>query len=211
MIVCGSGDGVLQFFKWGDFGDVCDRFPGHPGSVDSILSTDEPNVIITGAADSKIRIVQLFDHMLRSVVGKHGELPVEDLCWTFNRQAIISSSHENTIKFWDLKGAVEIEDDDESDEDDEEDEEADFSSNEEGEEIEEEEEDDDDDEDEEEESESENEDAKGDKPSRKRDSSDDDSDDDKPRKKSKTKKGMSASKFKFASSQASKSDFFSGF
>jgi hypothetical protein len=223
MVACGSGDGVLQFFKWGDFGDICDRFPGHPGSIDSILTTDEPNVIITGSADSKIRIVELFDHKLRSVVGKHGELPIENLCWTFNRQAIISSSHDNTIKFWDLKGAVEIADEDDSESSEGEENES--------EELEEEEENSEEDNDSIDAGEEENSDeddgsdmdqqlkkkqsiekSKGTRkrPEKHSESDDESDEEDKPKKKSKTKKGMSASKFKYASAHASKSDFFSG-
>ena len=36
-VLCGTQSGVLQVFSWGDWGDVSDRFPGHPQSVQCML------------------------------------------------------------------------------------------------------------------------------------------------------------------------------
>lgn len=53
-VVCGSGEGTLNIFSWGDWGDMSDRFPGHPSTVDSICKLDE-ETLLTGAGDGLIR------------------------------------------------------------------------------------------------------------------------------------------------------------
>jgi hypothetical protein len=55
-VVCGSQEGVLNIFSWGLFGDVTDRFPGHPNSVDALLKIDE-DTLLTGSSDGLIRSV----------------------------------------------------------------------------------------------------------------------------------------------------------
>ena len=55
-VVCGSQEGVLDIFSWDEFGDVSDRFPGHPNSVDALLKIDE-DTIVTGSSDGLIRCV----------------------------------------------------------------------------------------------------------------------------------------------------------
>ena len=53
-IVCGSQDGVLVIFSWGTWGDMSDRFPGHPESVEAILKVDE-DTVLTGSSDGIVR------------------------------------------------------------------------------------------------------------------------------------------------------------
>lgn len=53
-VVCGSQDGVLVIFSWGTWGDMSDRFPGHPDSVEAVLKVDE-DTILTGSSDGIIR------------------------------------------------------------------------------------------------------------------------------------------------------------
>ena len=53
-VVCGTGDGVLNIFNWNEFGNICDRFPGHPLSIDCVLPVSD-DVILTGSMDGYIR------------------------------------------------------------------------------------------------------------------------------------------------------------
>lgn len=53
-MVCGTGDGILNLFSWGEWGDISDRFPGHPLSIDSCVAVSE-NVVCTGSMDGIIR------------------------------------------------------------------------------------------------------------------------------------------------------------
>lgn len=58
QVVCGTQSGALSIFKWGDWGDVSDRFPGHPQSVESMVKVDE-GTLITCSEDGIIRIVSI--------------------------------------------------------------------------------------------------------------------------------------------------------
>ena len=62
-VVCGGGDGTLSIYSWGRWGDISDRFPGHPTSIDAVCKVNE-NILVTGDADGKIRynliVTQIF-------------------------------------------------------------------------------------------------------------------------------------------------------
>ena len=53
-VVCGSEEGVLDIFNWGEWGNISDRFPGHPMSVDAIVPLTD-SLVCTGASDGVIR------------------------------------------------------------------------------------------------------------------------------------------------------------
>ena len=38
IVLCGSQEGVLHTYKWGEWADCSDRFPGHPNSIDAIVA-----------------------------------------------------------------------------------------------------------------------------------------------------------------------------
>jgi WD40 repeat protein len=110
-IVCGSQDGVLVIFSWGTFGDMSDRFPGHPESVETVLKVDE-DTILTGSSDGIIRVVQIHPNKLLGLIGDHEEFPVEVLKFSHNKRIIGSVSHVNKVHFWDV-GYLYDEDEDE--------------------------------------------------------------------------------------------------
>eukprot|EP00741_Cyanophora_paradoxa_P004151 tig00000769_g4032.t1 len=100
-VVCGSQEGILQIWSWGDFGDVSDRFPGHPQSIDTIAKIDE-DVICTGSSDGLIRVVSVHPNKLLGVVGEHGEFPIERVALSGDKRVLGSCSHDNTVKFWNI-------------------------------------------------------------------------------------------------------------
>lgn len=57
-MVCGTGDGILNLFTWGEWGDITDRFPGHPLSIDSCVAVSD-NIVCTGSMDGIIRWVAI--------------------------------------------------------------------------------------------------------------------------------------------------------
>lgn len=57
-VVCGTGDGILNLFTWGEWGDITDRFPGHPLSIDSCVAVSD-NIVCTGSMDGIIRWVAI--------------------------------------------------------------------------------------------------------------------------------------------------------
>ena len=53
-VVVGTGEGVLNIFNWGEWGNISDRFPGHPMSIDCIVPIND-NIICTGSFDGVVR------------------------------------------------------------------------------------------------------------------------------------------------------------
>jgi len=101
-VVCGSQEGVLLIFTYGNFGDVDDRFPGHANSVEALLKVDE-DTVLSASGDGLIRVVQLQPHKLLGVVGEHGDFPVEVLAYNHDHSILASSSHDSAVKFWDIR------------------------------------------------------------------------------------------------------------
>ena len=46
----------MQVFNWGEWGNISDRYPGHPSSIDCMIPLDE-DFICTGCMDGKLRYV----------------------------------------------------------------------------------------------------------------------------------------------------------
>jgi len=100
-VVIGAGDGSLNIFNWGEYENISDRFPGHPSSVDC-LQVISDDLICTGCDDGKVRAVQLFPTRFLGVLGHHNGFSVESLSVSHDKSILASSSHDQTIKFWDL-------------------------------------------------------------------------------------------------------------
>lgn len=103
-----------MLFSWGNFGDMDDRFPGHPESIDTLLVIDE-DTVCTGSSDGLIRIVQIHPNKLLGVIGDHDEMPVEKIDLSFDKNLIGSCSHDGNIRFWDSGFLFEADDDEDSD------------------------------------------------------------------------------------------------
>ena len=101
-VMCGTQQGVLAVWSWGTWGDVSDRFPGHPSSIDALLKVDE-DTVLTGASDGIIRLVQLHPDKLLGVLGEHDGYPVEKLQFNADRSYVGSVSHDNFIRLWDAR------------------------------------------------------------------------------------------------------------
>jgi WD40 repeat protein len=100
-VICGTQDGVLMLFNWGHFGDMNDRFPGHPQSIDAILKVDE-GTVITGSSDGMLRICSVLPNKLLGIAGDHGEFPIERMQFSRDQRLVASISHDSTVKFWDI-------------------------------------------------------------------------------------------------------------
>ncbi|KAJ1960327.1 WD domain repeat-containing protein 55 [Dipsacomyces acuminosporus] len=116
-VVVGETDGVLGIFSYGQFGDVTDRFPGHPQSIDSICKLTE-DLCVTGSSDGLLRIVQLFPHKLVGIAGDHESLPIEKVVLSYDQQWLASSSHDHTVHFWDIGYIFNSDDEDENEDED---------------------------------------------------------------------------------------------
>jgi len=115
-LLCGSQQGILSLFSYNIWGDISDRFPGHPQSIDALLKIDE-DTVLTGSSDGLVRCVQLLPNALLGVLGSHDGFPIEGLGWSCNRNMVGSISHDEYIRLWDA--SLLKEEDDDSDVDDE--------------------------------------------------------------------------------------------
>ncbi|OMH81689.1 WD repeat-containing protein 55 [Zancudomyces culisetae] len=98
-VAVGTQEGVLGLFKYGQFGDVSDRFPGNPSSIESLCKINE-NTLIAGGGDGHIRVISLYPHSYSGKVGKHGALPVERVLLTWDKKYLVSLAQDSKIKFW---------------------------------------------------------------------------------------------------------------
>jgi len=110
VIVCGSQDGVLNLYNWGKWDDMSEKFHGHPGSIDCISSIDD-NIICTGSSDGLIRIIGIHPNKLLGILGEHEDCPVEVLTKSHDNKYMASSSHEESVKFWNIDFFYNIEED----------------------------------------------------------------------------------------------------
>lgn len=96
--------------------DHVDRVPGHPASVDTLVTLDSETVL-TGSSDGLVRVVQILPSKLLGVIASHDGLPVERMK---RKQSLLATiGHTNTVKFTDLTPLLQDSDnDDEDDQDD---------------------------------------------------------------------------------------------
>lgn len=82
--------------------------------MDALTPYDE-DIIITGASDGIIRILNILPNKLVGIVGNHDEYPVERLSLSPDKLTLASASHDDTVKLWDLTA---LQDDSSEDADD---------------------------------------------------------------------------------------------
>eukprot|EP00474_Spongospora_subterranea_P010283 CRZ10741.1 hypothetical protein [Spongospora subterranea] len=116
-VICGSQDGVLVVFSYGDFGDYDDRYPGHPQSIESLIAIDQ-DTVCTASSDGLIRIVQIQPNKLLGVIGQY-DFPVERIRLSHDKQWIASCAHDGAVKFWEAGYLFEVDDEDDDAEADE--------------------------------------------------------------------------------------------
>lgn len=114
--VVGTQGGVLQIWEKGhmdsssDKYEGCERFTGHPESIDAILQVDD-DTIITGSSDGILRLITVRPNKLVGVIGEHSDFPVERLAWSRDRTIVGSISHDLAVKLWDVRWLFEEDDD----------------------------------------------------------------------------------------------------
>ncbi|KZO94709.1 WD40 repeat-like protein [Calocera viscosa TUFC12733] len=117
-LAVGTQLGILSIFdRKKGYGDIVDRIPGHPTSIDALLSITD-DVIATGSSDGLIRFVQLHPTKFLGVVADHGEFPVERLRMDRRGKWLGSASHDEVVKLTDVEGALEESDDEGEDKED---------------------------------------------------------------------------------------------
>ena len=112
-VVCGNQEGVLLLFSWNRWGDCSDRYPGHPDCIECLNKIDE-STVLTGSGDGLIRVISIQPNKILGVIGDHDNFPVEGLLQNHDGKILVSFSHDEIIRFWDISMFLDSEDDDEN-------------------------------------------------------------------------------------------------
>ncbi|XP_046395038.1 WD repeat-containing protein 55 homolog [Ischnura elegans] len=100
-LIVGSSKGKAYVFNWGEFGYHSDEVIGPKHSINAMIPISE-NIVVSGYEDGKLRAAHLFPHQQLGIVGQH-EFAVENLDISYDGQFIASCSHDQLIKFWNIK------------------------------------------------------------------------------------------------------------
>ncbi|XP_013075098.2 WD repeat-containing protein 55-like isoform X1 [Biomphalaria glabrata] len=102
-LVCGTGEGVLNVFNWGEWGNISDRFPCDKEQIDSVVPITD-DVLCIGTNNGFVRAVHVLPNRVLGLVGQHtGDFPVEALSLTADKTCIASCSHDQLVKFWNIE------------------------------------------------------------------------------------------------------------
>jgi len=105
-LVCGTSEGVLNMFHWGQWGNISDRFPLKKNrSIDSLVAISD-DIVITGTSDGFLRAVHILPSRVLGPVGRHMEdFPILNLSLTHDQTCVVSCSHDERVKFWNVEEA----------------------------------------------------------------------------------------------------------
>jgi WD repeat-containing protein 55 len=100
-VIVGSSKGNFYTFNWGQFGYHCDAFSGPVAPVSKMIPITD-RIAITGGEEGILRAMHLVPGRILGTVGQHS-LAVEAMDISNNGELVASSSHDNDIRFWNIK------------------------------------------------------------------------------------------------------------
>ena len=100
-LVVGSSKGNLYTFNWGQFGYHCDKFPGVKSPMSEMVPITDRIGCVAGE-EGIIRAVHIAPFRNLGVVGQHS-MPIESMDINHSGEIIASSSHNNDVRFWNIK------------------------------------------------------------------------------------------------------------
>ncbi|XP_035005403.1 WD repeat-containing protein 55 [Hippoglossus stenolepis] len=100
-VACGSSEGTIYIFNWNGFGATSDRFALKAESVDCIVPIND-NIMCTASMDGYIRAINLLPNRVIGCIGQHVGEPIEELATSHDSRFLVSSGHDQLIKFWDI-------------------------------------------------------------------------------------------------------------
>lgn len=100
-LIVGSTKGCLYTYDWGSFGLYTDMYPGVKTSLNLMIPITE-RIAILGGEEGILRGMHVVPGRNLGIVGQHS-LGIEALDISNNGELIASSSHDNDVKFWNIK------------------------------------------------------------------------------------------------------------
>lgn len=100
-LVAGTSKGRLYTYNWGYFGYHCDMYPGIKSPISLMIPITDRIACVAGE-DGNIRACHIAPYRNLGVVGQHN-MPIESLDINRNGELLASSSHNNDVRFWNVK------------------------------------------------------------------------------------------------------------
>jgi WD40 repeat protein len=102
--VVGTQTGTLLLFSFNQWADCSDRFPGHPGPVNSMCK-EHDSVLYTACHDGVLRKVSILPNALVSNLGAL-KMPLESVALSHDGRSVATISHDNHLKIWNVNSFV---------------------------------------------------------------------------------------------------------
>ncbi|XP_053949188.1 WD repeat-containing protein 55 homolog [Anastrepha ludens] len=100
-LVIGTSKGRLYTFNWGQFGYHCDMYPGIKTPISEMIPITDRICCVAGE-EGIIRACHIAPYRNLGIVGQHN-MPIENLDVSNSGELIASSSHNNDVRFWNVK------------------------------------------------------------------------------------------------------------
>lgn len=100
-VIVGTSKGNFYAFNWGQFGYHCDAFCGPSTPLTKMVPITE-RIAVTGGEEGILRAMHMVPGRILGIVGQHN-LAVETMDINATGEIIASSSHDNDIRFWNVK------------------------------------------------------------------------------------------------------------
>ncbi|XP_030373933.1 WD repeat-containing protein 55 homolog [Scaptodrosophila lebanonensis] len=100
-LVVGTSKGRLYTYNWGSFGYHCDMYPGIKNPISLMVPITDRIGCVAGE-DGTINACHIAPYRNLGVVGQHN-MPIEALDINTNGELLASSSHNNDVRFWNVK------------------------------------------------------------------------------------------------------------
>jgi len=101
-LLVGCESSQIAVFKTEHYTTPCHCIPGHPDSIDQMISFDE-DTVITGCGDGFIRMITCEPTKMLGIVGNHGDFPILDMALSSDKRWLLSTSFDDVVKVWDLQ------------------------------------------------------------------------------------------------------------
>jgi WD repeat-containing protein 55 len=100
-LVVGTSKGNFYVFNWNEFGYHNDAFSGPLSPISFMIPITE-HICVTAGEEGIVRAMHLVPGRVLGIVGQHS-LGIEAIDICSDGEYIASSSHDNDIKFWNIK------------------------------------------------------------------------------------------------------------
>lgn len=100
-LIVSSSKGNFYAFNWGQFGYHCDAFTCPMSPIARMIPITE-RIAVTAGEEGILRAMHVVPGRVLGIVGQHS-LGVEAMDINYSGELIASSSHDNDIKFWNIK------------------------------------------------------------------------------------------------------------